>query len=83
MALTIVRGTPEQRMQDALAQLVQLDDHLDRLADSPLGQITRTMVADARRAILGEAGWPAAQVARLVEQIISGRFGENVPGVVG
>jgi hypothetical protein len=77
VALTLVPDSPERRKQDALGQLDRLDKHLDRLPAGGVGRITRPMVADARRAIAGEAGWPADAVDRLIEQIVTGRFGKS------
>jgi hypothetical protein len=81
-AITVAADKVGTCRDDALVHLDSITAKWERSPSRQLREITRMMVADARRALSGEAGWPQAQVERLVSQIVSGQFGECVPRIV-
>jgi hypothetical protein len=71
----------DTRIQGALVHLVYLEARLADRAENPLREVGLLMIEDACRALLGKSEWPPDRIERLLDQILSGRFGAWVPGV--
>ena len=79
MSVTLTEPSLATRV---LSLLAQHEARARRSQPRPLRTIELTLIADARRGLSGDADWPAEQVERLADQVVSGRFGRMVPGVV-
>jgi len=63
------------RIQGALVHLVYLEARVADRTENPLREVSLVMIEDARQALLGKSDWPPDRIERLLDQILSGRFG--------